>query len=106
MRKIYITLVRHVFVFLSVLVVVSWGLERCEATGKFSFEVHHMFSDAVKQTLGLDNLVPEKGSMEYFKVLAHRDQLIRGRGLASNNEKPSVTFMRENLTIGVDVLGS
>uniref|UniRef100_M4D8P7 Peptidase A1 domain-containing protein n=1 Tax=Brassica campestris TaxID=3711 RepID=M4D8P7_BRACM len=97
---------RHVFVFLSVLVVVSWGLERCEATGKFSFEVHHMFSDAVKQTLGLDNLVPEKGSMEYFKVLAHRDQLIRGRGLASNNEKPSVTFMRENLTIGVDVLGS
>ncbi|XP_033143270.1 aspartyl protease family protein 1-like [Brassica rapa] len=75
--------------------VVSWGLERCEATGKFSFEVHHMFSDAVKQTLGLDNLVPEKGSMEYFKVLAHRDQLIRGRGLASNNEKPSVTFMRE-----------
>ncbi|CAN7080858.1 unnamed protein product [Brassica oleracea var. botrytis] len=97
---------RHVFVFLSVLVVVSWGLERCEATGKFSFEVHHMFSDAVKQTLGLDNLVPEKGSMEYFKVLAHRDQLIRGRGLASNNEKPSVTFMRGNFTIGVDVLGS
>ena len=97
---------RHVFVLLSVLVVVSWGLERCEATGKFSFEVHHMFSDAVKQTLGLDNLVPEKGSMEYFKVLAHRDQLIRGRGLASNNEKPSVTFMRGNLTIGVDVLGS
>ncbi|KAJ0231239.1 Eukaryotic aspartyl protease family protein [Hirschfeldia incana] len=96
---------RHVIVLLSVLVV-GWGLERCEATGKFSFEVHHMFSDAVKQTLGLDNLVPEKGSMEYFKVLAHRDQLIRGRGLASNNEEPTVTFMRGNRTVGIDLLGS
>ncbi|KAL0738296.1 hypothetical protein Bca4012_014506 [Brassica carinata] len=96
---------RHVFVLLSVLMV-SWGLERSEATGKFSFEVHHMFSDAVKQTLGLDNLVPEKGSMEYFKVLAQRDQFIRGRGLASNNEEPPVTFMRGNRTVGIDLLGS
>ncbi|CAH8287815.1 unnamed protein product [Eruca vesicaria subsp. sativa] len=96
---------RHVFVFLSLLVV-GWELERCEAAGKFSFEVHHMFSDAVKQTLGLDDLVPEKGSMEYFKVLAQRDQLIRGRGLASNNEETPVTFMRGNRTLGLDILGS
>ncbi|KAG7565277.1 Xylanase inhibitor C-terminal [Arabidopsis suecica] len=96
---------RHVFVLLSLLVVGFWGLERCEASGKFSFEVHHMFSDRVKQTLGLDDLVPEKGSLEYFKVLAQRDRLIRGRGLASNNEETPITFMRGNRTVSLDFLG-
>ncbi|ESQ45381.1 hypothetical protein EUTSA_v10010302mg [Eutrema salsugineum] len=97
---------RQVFVLLSVLVA-SWGLKICEAAGKFSFEVHHVFSDAVKQNLGFaDNLVPEVGSLEYFKVLAHRDQLIRGRGLASNNDEPPVTFMRGNRTLALDLLGA
>ncbi|WZZ17141.1 hypothetical protein YC2023_110230 [Brassica napus] len=95
---------RHVFVLLSVLVL-SWGLKRCEATGKFSFEVHHMFSDAVKQNLGFDNLVPEEGSLEYFKVLAQRD-LFRGRGLASNNEDSPLTSAEGNLTVFVSFLGS
>lgn len=95
---------RQVFVLLSV-IVVGWGLERCEAGGKFSFEVHHMFSDAVKQTLGFDNVVPEKGSLEYFKVLAHRDRFIRGRGLASNNEEPPLTFMAGNFTFAIDIMG-
>ncbi|KAF2617036.1 hypothetical protein F2Q68_00041409 [Brassica cretica] len=97
-------LARHVFLLLSV-VVLSWGLERCEATGKFSFEVHHMFSDAVKQNLGFDNLVPEEGSLEYFKVLAQRD-LFRGRGLASNNEDSPLTSAEGNLTVFVSFLGS
>ncbi|CAE6075859.1 unnamed protein product [Arabidopsis arenosa] len=96
---------RQVFVLLSVLVVIFWGLERCEASGKFSFEVHHMFSDAVKQTLGFDDLVPENGSLEYFKVLAHRDRFIRGRGLASNNEETPLTFIRSNLTLALNFLG-
>ncbi|KAF8099819.1 hypothetical protein N665_0237s0070 [Sinapis alba] len=98
-------LARHVFVLLSVLVL-SWGLERCEATGKFSFEVHHMFSDAVKHNLGFHNLVPEEGSLEYFKVLAQRDRLIRGRGLASNNEESPLTSAEGNLTVFVSFLGS
>uniref|UniRef100_A0A1J3EZ36 Aspartic proteinase-like protein 1 n=2 Tax=Noccaea caerulescens TaxID=107243 RepID=A0A1J3EZ36_NOCCA len=96
---------RQVFVLLSVLVV-GWGLGRCEAAGKFSFEVHHLLSDAVKQNLGLDGLVPEKGSLEYFKVLAQRDRLIRGRGLASNNDETPLTFMDGNLTISVRLLGA
>ncbi|KAG7565278.1 Xylanase inhibitor N-terminal [Arabidopsis suecica] len=96
---------RQVFVLLSLLVVGFWGLERCEASGKFSFEVHHMFSDAVKQTLGFDDLVPENGSLEYFKVLAHRDRFIRGRGLASNNEETPLTFIGSNLTLALNFLG-
>ncbi|CAB62657.2 putative protein [Arabidopsis thaliana] len=96
---------RQVFVLLSVLVV-CWGFERCEATGKFGFEVHHIFSDSVKQSLGLGDLVPEQGSLEYFKVLAHRDRLIRGRGLASNNDETPITFDGGNLTVSVKLLGS
>ncbi|KAJ4890168.1 Eukaryotic aspartyl protease family protein [Raphanus sativus] len=99
-------LASHAFVVLSALVLLSWGLERCEATGKFSFEVHHMFSDAVKQNLGFDNLVPEEGSLEYFKVLAQRDRLTRGRGLASNNEHSPLTSAEGNLTVFVNFLGS
>ncbi|KAL1199749.1 Aspartyl protease family protein 1 [Cardamine amara subsp. amara] len=95
---------RQVFVLLSVLVV-GWGLERCEASGKFSFEVHHIFSDTVRQTLGFNDLLPEKGSLEYFKVLAHRDRFIRGRGLASNNEKTPLTSVGGNFTVAVDFLG-
>ncbi|KAL0847724.1 hypothetical protein Bca101_020970 [Brassica carinata] len=98
-------LARRVFVLLSVLVL-SWGLERCEATGKFSFEVHHVFSDAVKQNLGFDGLVPEEGSLECVKVLAQRDRLIRGRGLASNNEDSPLTSAEGNLTVFVSFLGS
>ncbi|KFK34378.1 hypothetical protein AALP_AA5G137500 [Arabis alpina] len=95
---------RQVFVLMSVLVV-SWGLERCNASGRFRFDVHHMFSDAVKQNLGFNNLVPEEGSLEYFKVLAHHDRLIRGRGLASNNEETPLTFMGGNLTLAINFLG-
>ncbi|ESQ45380.1 hypothetical protein EUTSA_v10010279mg [Eutrema salsugineum] len=97
-------LARQVFVLLSVLVA-CWGFERCEASGKFSFEVHHMFSDAVKQSLGYDNHVPEEGSLDYFKVLAHRDRLIRGRGLASNNEESPITSMEGNRTLAIGFLG-
>ncbi|AEE78781.1 Eukaryotic aspartyl protease family protein [Arabidopsis thaliana] len=96
---------RQVFVLLSMLVLIFWGLERCEASGKFSFEVHHMFSDVVKQTLGFDDLVPENGSLEYFKVLAHRDRFIRGRGLASNNEETPLTSIGSNLTLALNFLG-
>ncbi|EOA25730.1 hypothetical protein CARUB_v10019091mg [Capsella rubella] len=96
---------RQVFVLLSVLVV-CWGLDRCEASGKFGFEVHHMFSDAVKQSLGLDDIVPETGSLDYFKVLAHRDRLIRGRGLASNNDETPITFDGGNLTVSIKLLGA
>ncbi|EOA23813.1 hypothetical protein CARUB_v10017028mg [Capsella rubella] len=95
---------RQVFVLLSVLVA-CWGLQRCESAGKFSFEVHHIFSDAVKQNLGFGDLAPEKGSLEYFKVLAHRDRFIRGRGLVSNNEEPPLTSMERNLTVAVDFMG-
>lgn len=96
---------RQVFVLLSVLVV-CWEFERCEASGKFDFEVHHIFSDKVKQSLGLDDIVPEQGSLDYFKVLAHRDRFIRGRGLASNNEETPITFDGGNLTVSIKLLGA
>ncbi|KAJ4900199.1 Eukaryotic aspartyl protease family protein [Raphanus sativus] len=98
-------LARHLFVLLSVLVV-GWGLERCEATGKFSFEVHHMFSDAVKQTLGLDNLVPENGSMEYFKVLAQRDRFDQGSRSCFQQRRAYSHVHAGNRTVAIDLLGS
>ncbi|CAN8254748.1 unnamed protein product [Cochlearia groenlandica] len=95
---------RQVFVLLSVLVL-GLGFERCDASGKFSFEVHHMFSDVVKQTLGYDKFVPEEGSLDYYKALAHRDLFIRGRGLASNNDVSPLTSSNGNLTLSIRFMG-
>ncbi|XP_010550486.1 PREDICTED: aspartyl protease family protein 1-like [Tarenaya hassleriana] len=93
----------HVFVLMS-LMMALWG---CEASGKFGFDVHHVFSEPIQQMLGFDGLLPEKGSLDYFKVLAHRDRLIRGRGLisSSNNVQTPLTFIRGNRTLELDALG-
>ncbi|KAL7083951.1 hypothetical protein ACP275_14G194400 [Erythranthe tilingii] len=56
----------------------------------FGFDIHHRYSDTVKQFLNLDGL-PEKGTVDYYTVMAHRDQLLNGRRLAAST-KPVLTF--------------
>ncbi|XP_021908114.1 aspartyl protease family protein 1 [Carica papaya] len=95
--------------FLLLLVVVSgWGgLSKCEAFGTFGFDVHHRFSDPVKGILAVDEL-PEKGSVNYYAVMAHRDRLIRGRRLASLEQQTpltALTFLNGNDTYRIEVLG-
>ncbi|CAN8319105.1 unnamed protein product [Cochlearia groenlandica] len=64
-----------------------------------------MFSDVVKQTLGYDNLVPEEGSLDYFKALAHRDRFIRGTLLGDVlhvvTEDEDLTPIKANITLGI-----
>ena len=69
----------------------------CYGLGSFGFDIHHRFSVRVKQILGFDGL-PEKGSIEYYVAMAHRDHIIRGRQLAaSNNQSPApLTFANGN----------
>ncbi|KAK4583874.1 hypothetical protein RGQ29_021839 [Quercus rubra] len=83
----------------------SWS---CYGLGSFGFNIHHRFSDPVKQILGFDGL-PEKRSVEYYVAMAHRDHIIRGRHLAaSNNQSPPapLTFANGNETIFLNNFGS
>ncbi|XP_030923513.1 aspartyl protease family protein 1-like [Quercus lobata] len=78
----------------------------CYGLGSFGFDIHHRFSDPVKQILGFDGL-PEKGSVEYYVAITHRDSIIRGRHLAaSNNQSPApLTFANGNDTLLINSFG-
>ncbi|XP_075654378.1 aspartyl protease family protein 1-like isoform X1 [Castanea sativa] len=73
----------------------SW--RSCDGLGTFGFEIHHRFSDPVKGILGVDKL-PEKGSVDYYVAMAHRDRIIRGRHLASINDQSPLAFSGGNDT--------
>ncbi|XP_035538936.1 aspartyl protease family protein 1-like isoform X2 [Juglans regia] len=71
----------------------------------FGFDIHHRFSDPVKGVLGLDDL-PEKGSLDYYVAMAHRDRLIRARHLAASYGQSSpLTFANGNDTLFISSLG-
>ncbi|XP_012848265.1 PREDICTED: aspartic proteinase-like protein 1, partial [Erythranthe guttata] len=53
-----------------------------EAFGTFGFDIHHRYSDTVKQFLNIDGL-PEEGTVDYYTAMAHRDHLFKGRRLAA-----------------------
>lgn len=73
--------------------------------GTLTFDIHHRFSDPVKGILDVDEL-PEKGSVPYYVAMAHRDRLIRGRHLASNNDQMAqLTFNYGNNTYRLNSLG-
>ncbi|XP_031476916.1 aspartyl protease family protein 1-like [Nymphaea colorata] len=69
----------------------------------FSFELHHKFSDQVREWVrstsgvSVDNW-PQPGSPEYYNTLFHHDRLLLGRNLAARS-KPPVTFHDGNLTL-------
>ena len=88
-----------------VLLMVLLSLWRsCDGLGTFGFEIHHRFSDPVKGILGVDEL-PEKGSVDYYVTMAHRDRIIRGRHLASINDQSSLVFAAGNDTYRLRSLG-
>ncbi|XP_035538938.1 aspartyl protease family protein 1-like isoform X2 [Juglans regia] len=72
---------------------------------RFGFDIHHRFSDPVKGFLGLDDL-PEKGSLDYYVLMAYRDRLIRARHLAASYGQSSLlTFASGNDTFFSRSLG-
>ncbi|KAL4645557.1 hypothetical protein ACB092_02G242800 [Castanea dentata] len=84
---------------LLVLLLLGLNSRICHGLGSFGFDIHHRFSDPVKQILGFEGL-PEKGSVEYYVAMTHRDSIMRGRHLAaSNNQSPApLTFANGNDT--------
>lgn len=92
------------YICLLILVGLSSAL-RSEGFGTFGFDIHHRYSDSVKDFLNLDGL-PEKGSLDYYAAMAHRDQLIKARRLAVTPASPTpLSFIGGNETYRLSSLG-
>ncbi|GFP80669.1 aspartic proteinase-like protein 1 [Phtheirospermum japonicum] len=75
-----------------------------EAFGTLGLDIHHRYSDTVKDFLDVDGL-PEKGSLDYYAAMAHRDQLFKARRLATSTTTPILTFLGTNQTFRLTSLG-
>lgn len=88
------------------LLILVWGYHCscCEGFGTFGFDVHHRYSDTVKGILDVDGW-PEKGSVDYYAAMAHRDHLLRGRHLAATTGSAPLTFSEGNETFRISSFG-
>ncbi|KAG8363797.1 hypothetical protein BUALT_Bualt19G0059700 [Buddleja alternifolia] len=88
-------------VFMLIAITCLIKCQRSEAFGTFGFDIHHRYSDTVKEFLNVDGL-PEKGSLDYYAAMAHRDYLFKARRLATT---PLLTFFGGNQTFRLSSLG-
>ncbi|XP_022739550.1 aspartyl protease family protein 1-like [Durio zibethinus] len=86
------------------LVVLGFSAGSCYGFQTFGFDMHHRYSDPVKEILPVNEL-PVKGSPEYYSAMVHRDKIIKGRRLATANDQTPVTFFGGNETYQLDFLG-
>lgn len=71
----------------------------------YGLDIHHRYSDTVKDFLAVDGL-PEKGSLDYYAAMAHRDHLFKSRRLATTPAtSPFLTFLGGNDTYRLSSLG-
>ncbi|XP_073270339.1 aspartyl protease family protein 1 isoform X1 [Primulina huaijiensis] len=93
---------------LIMLVSVCWIHARGgEEFGTFGFDIHHRYSDRVKDFLDFDGL-PEKGTFDYYAAMAHRDHIFKARRLAGSSPattSPALTFFGGNITYRLSALG-
>ncbi|KAI3871401.1 hypothetical protein MKW98_024570 [Papaver atlanticum] len=97
---------KYLITLLLVLSMYIQELKNCNAFQTFGFEMHHRYSDQVKSILGGDSL-PEKGNLEYYAAMVHRDKVFRGRGLAETDDDDFklLTFLGGNQTFHLASLG-
>ncbi|WVZ11624.1 hypothetical protein V8G54_016154 [Vigna mungo] len=95
----------HNFLSLSLLMLALTTLasHSSHALHSFGFDIHHRFSDPVKEVLGAGDL-PVKGTRQYYVVMAHRDRMFRGRRLAGGHHTP-LTFVPSNETYQIGTFG-
>ncbi|XP_047166685.1 aspartyl protease family protein 1-like [Vigna umbellata] len=95
----------HNFLSVSLLMLALTTLasQTSHALHSFGFDIHHRFSDPVKEVFGVGDL-PVKGTREYYVVMAHRDRMFRGRRLAGGHHTP-LTFVPSNETYQIGTFG-
>ncbi|KAJ7944119.1 aspartyl protease family protein 1-like [Quillaja saponaria] len=95
---------RHSSFCILLVLLLSLGWHCCYGFRTFGLDIHHRFSDPVKGILAVDDL-PEKGTLEYYVAMTQRDQVIRGRHLASADDLTPLAFAYGNDTYRFNSLG-
>ncbi|XP_038906112.1 aspartyl protease family protein 1 [Benincasa hispida] len=72
------------------------------ALGSFTFNIHHLYSDAVRQILPLDAL-PQEGTLDYYAAMVRTDHFVHSRRLVQ--DQPPLTFFSGNQTLRINPLG-
>lgn len=95
---------RWLCISLLLLLLLSLASQSCHALHSFGFDIHHRFSDPVKEILGVHDL-PDKGTRQYYVAMAHRDRIFRGRRLAAAVHHSPLTFVPANETYQIGAFG-
>ncbi|XP_020532231.1 aspartyl protease family protein 1 isoform X2 [Amborella trichopoda] len=80
----------------------------CHCRQTFGFDLHHKFSEPVKEWMSLRHGIgyeewPESGSEDYYLSLVHHDHNLRGRGISEIGAP--LTFADGNTTFKLSSLG-
>ncbi|KAH9618046.1 hypothetical protein KSS87_004165 [Heliosperma pusillum] len=102
---IHTTIPNYTRVILLLVLLLGWTPHISYGYGSFGFVIHHRFSNPVKRVLDLGSddggyKLPEKGTVDYFATLAHRDAAVHGRRLNT-----ALTFSSGNTTHRIGVFG-
>lgn len=91
---------------LLMVLVLSLSSHSCYSLGKFGLDIHHRFSDPVTEILGIgnDELLPHKGTPQYYAAMVHRDRVFHGRRLVGDRDTP-ITFAAGNETHQIAAFG-
>ncbi|CAL5197452.1 unnamed protein product [Lathyrus oleraceus] len=97
---------RSLLMLLVMVLVLSLSPRSCNSFGTFGLDIHHRFSDPVTEILGIDDheLLPHKGTPQYYAAMVHRDRVFHGRRLAGDYNTP-VTFAAGNETHRIAAFG-
>ncbi|CAK8562085.1 unnamed protein product [Lathyrus sativus] len=97
---------RSLMMLLLTVLVLSLSSRSCNSFGTFGLDIHHRFSDPVTEILGIDDgeLLPRKGTPQYYAAMVHRDRVFHGRRLAGDYNSP-VTFAAGNETHRIAAFG-
>ncbi|KAK7406859.1 hypothetical protein VNO78_08493 [Psophocarpus tetragonolobus] len=93
----------HTWLSIVPLLLVTLASHSSHALRTFGFDIHHRFSDPLKQIFG-DHHLPNKGTREYYVAMANTDRIFRGRRLAAGHHTP-LTFFPTNDTYQIGPFG-
>lgn len=87
------------YVFFSISTFISHS---SHALGSFTFNIHHLYSHAVRQILPLHAL-PDEGTVDYYAAMVRTDHFVHSRRLLE--DQPPLTFFSGNQTVRINPLG-
>ncbi|KGN55639.1 aspartyl protease family protein 1 [Cucumis sativus] len=72
--------------------------------GSFTFNIHHLYSPAVRQILPFHSF-PDEGTLDYYAAMVRTDHFVHSRRLGQVQDHRPLTFLSGNETLRISPLG-